>query len=135
MALFPPCPTRGGGSAKARKRAAGAPVSTWARVALLAIVGSLFTPVAAAAVALTYSTYYGGSGADSGRAIAVDGAGNIYAAVGGPGPGTPGENGKYGPRGQSVPYTPPRRGGAPLAPPGGAAGHPPGPAPRPDPPP
>jgi hypothetical protein len=115
MALFPTSPTRGGGSPKARKRAAGAPVSTWARVALLAIVGTLFTPVAAAAVALTYSTYYGGSGADSGRAIAVDGAGNIYAAVGGPGTGTPGKIVKYGPDGQSILYTAPLGDMAPVA--------------------
>src|SRR5258708_1151866 len=115
MALFPTSPTRGGGSPKARKRAAGAPVSTWARVALLAIVGTLFTPVAAAAVALTYSTYYGGSGADSGRAIAVDGAGNIYAAVGGPGTGTPGKIVKYGPDGQSILYTAPLGEMAPVA--------------------
>src|SRR5260370_34028052 len=82
MTLSATSPTRGGGFPKARKRARGAPASTWARLAVLAIVVILFTPVAAAAAALTYSTYYGGSGADSGRAIAVDGAGNIYAAGG-----------------------------------------------------
>src|SRR5436853_7298188 len=79
MASFPTSPRRWGGFPKARKRAVG----TRARIALLAIVVTLFMPVAAAAAALTYSTYYGGAGADSGRAIGVDGAGNIYAAAGG----------------------------------------------------
>ena len=60
-------------------------------------------PVAAAAAALTYSTYYGGAGADSGRAIGVDGAGNIYAAVGGSG--LPGKVVKLSADGQTVLYT------------------------------
>src|ERR1700716_539350 len=102
MALFSTSPTRGGEFPEARKRASGAPVSIWARIALLAIVATLFTPVAAAAAALTYSTYYGGSGADSGRAIAVDGSGNIYAAVGGSG--VQGKVVKFSADGQTVLY-------------------------------
>src|SRR5260370_2714388 len=103
MTLSATSPTRGGGFPKARTRARGAPASTWARLAVLAIVVILFPPVAAAAAALTYSTYYGGSGADSGRAIAVDGAGNIYAAVGGSG--RPGNVVKFSADGQTVLYT------------------------------
>src|SRR5438132_2385474 len=99
MAPFPTSPRRGGGFPKARKRAVG----TRARIALLAIVVTLFMPVAAAAAALTYSTYYGGAGADSGRAIGVDGAGNRAGAVGGSG--LPGKVVKLSADGQTVLYT------------------------------
>src|SRR6266850_543622 len=88
--------------AKLRKTSGGASC----RIAALSIVFviALLSPAAAAAgVALTYSTYHGGSGADSGRAIAVDGAGNIYLAVGGSG--LPGNVVKYSPDGQTILYT------------------------------
>jgi len=88
--------------AKLRKTSGGASC----RIAALSIVFviALLSPAAAAAgVALTYSTYHGGSGADSGRAIAVDGAGNIYVAVGGSG--LPGNVVKYSPDGQTILYT------------------------------
>jgi len=88
--------------AKLRKTSGGASC----RIAALSIVFviALLSPAAAAAgVALTYSTYDGGSGADSGRAIAVDGAGNIYVAVGGSG--LPGNVVKYSPDGQTILYT------------------------------
>src|SRR5437764_5257103 len=79
-------------------------------VAVFCIVvafGALLAPVAAFAAALTYSTYNGGSDAEGGRAIRVDGAGNIYVAIGGPGTGTPGKVVKYSPDGQTILYTAP----------------------------
>jgi Beta-propeller repeat len=99
-----------------RKHARARAAAVFTFVAALVIVVVLVTPlVATAGAALTFSTYYGGSGADSGKAIAVDSSGNIYVAVGGPGTGTPGTIVKYSPDGQSILYAAPLGDMAPVA--------------------
>src|SRR2546430_6129877 len=111
MGLYRLHPTRRGARGESRnitaRGARGAAIGCWvvAALATLLLLGTALD--AAAGSALTYSTYYGGSGADAGKGIAVDGAGNIYLAVGGPGSGTPGKIVKYSPDGQAILYTAP----------------------------
>ena len=116
MTLSHTRPTRSVADANDRKRILAEAAAVVSVAAALVILGVLVIPLTAhAGPALTFSTYSGDAGDESGKAIALDSAGNIYVAIGGPSGGTPGKVVKYTADGQSIVYTAPLGDMAPVA--------------------